>query len=225
MLLRIYGSVACGVLVIVLSTLRPAAGQSPPCGAVLDSYKGIETYSNGGEAPDSCNGRGKYGLEFQCVEFVRRFYAAPDPQDPSFSTAARQWGRMDAKQFFAAAPALGLRDFANDGRETEPPTADDILVSPAIPGHDHGHVAIVRQVTPDPAQVVQKHYMLEVVEQNFCGSRSLTLTRNLLDNTYTIAKRFSCNGTVFPVQGWLRAASFSVLNAKDDSYTMSQAQR
>src|SRR5688572_2573341 len=47
-----------------------------PCGALLTSLDGVEAYSNSPNQATgaSCDGQGPYGLQYQCVEFARRYW-------------------------------------------------------------------------------------------------------------------------------------------------------
>lgn len=85
--------------------------------------------------------RGTYGLQFQCVEFVNRYYA-----DVLGHRNLARTGNADS--YFYDAAAKGLVAFPNGG-ET-PPAVNDILVFDSDgPGvhTDPGHVAIVYEVS------------------------------------------------------------------------------
>ena len=80
------------------------------CGTPLPpSYKGITAFANGDETssgdpcvkPDS-----PYGLRYQCVEYVKRFYAQALGVD-----VTRWW--YDAYDFYDAAGDLGLVEYPN----------------------------------------------------------------------------------------------------------------
>lgn len=126
-------------------------------GDVLDWWRGVPVRANG--LPyDRSHGRHVgtdgyyYGRQWQCVEFVKRFYydrlghAFPD-------------GMGDAKTFFDPAishgtlnPKRGLRQFTNGSGEA--PRPDDLMV---WTGGSYGHVAIVSKVGVGFIEVVQQN--------------------------------------------------------------------
>jgi len=65
-------------LAVVVATLGAEAhAQALPCGELLSTYRGVPVGSNGefqGQE-QSCTGRGPFGLQYQCLEYVRRFYS------------------------------------------------------------------------------------------------------------------------------------------------------
>ena len=94
--------------------------------------------------------RGQYGKQFQCVEYVNRFYV-------------RQLGHNNmtksgnADTYWYAAPAKGLKRFENGSNE--PPRPGDIMTfdPPGLDDDDPGHVAIVYEVTQNHVCVVQQN--------------------------------------------------------------------
>jgi len=46
------------------------------CGGIMYTFRGVPAYSNGGNQGTgvSCAGTGQFGLRYQCVEFVQRYY-------------------------------------------------------------------------------------------------------------------------------------------------------
>ena len=117
------------------------AGQQVPCPLVtVDSYAGtmpgapmVTAYSNGaftggmaavplcGSNPALLPGQtkpGQDGLEFECVEFVRRFYR----EAKNVPTSA--W-RADGKDFYLRPPYFGLVGYPNGGNIA--PQLDDIV--------------------------------------------------------------------------------------------------
>src|SRR5215831_11930134 len=64
-------------LLYLLSVRSPADGQVI-CGQQLSAnavHRGVAALSNGNDRDIDCGGRGFYGLQYQCVEYIRRFYA------------------------------------------------------------------------------------------------------------------------------------------------------
>jgi len=166
--------------------LGDVSGQPPPCGSVLATYRGVTTQSNGQDqfTDNSCLGRGIYGLQFQCVEYVKRFYSQ------ALSVDTSQWSG-DAIDYFATASDKGLIAFSNGGGVA--PAADDILVFDS--SGTLGHVAIVTSVTADAVTFIEQNW-------SYTGVASLTL--NYQNGTYTIADRITGKGRKFHVLGWLR---------------------
>jgi len=125
-------------------------------GEVIDEYRGIPVYYNG--SPYESQGRHvspggyNYGMKWQCVEFVKRYYynrlkhEMPDT-----------YGH--AKDFFNRAlrdgdlnPQRNLYQFINGG--VFKPEADDIVV---YQGDDYGHVAIITEVGEDYLMLIQQN--------------------------------------------------------------------
>ena len=126
-------------------------------GSVIDSYKGVATYSNGKEYTKNY---GKsyskdgyyYGYKWQCVEHVKRFYyEAKNHKMPD--------GYGNAKDFFDEAvpqgqlnKKRGLVQYRNGGNEA--PKADDLIV---FNDTKYGHVAIVSEVGEDYVEIIQQN--------------------------------------------------------------------
>ncbi|TGE31364.1 CHAP domain-containing protein [Desulfosporosinus sp. Sb-LF] len=129
----------------------------PSPGKIMDSYRSVPVYYNNldhtNEKRETFSYDGYYyGLKWQCVEYVKRFYyVAKQHRMPN--------GFGDAKDFFdPSVPQGGLNQqrglvqYKNEG--TEKPKPDDILVFTNPP---YGHVAIVTKVTPDTVEVIQQN--------------------------------------------------------------------
>lgn len=157
------------------------AKASSPWGTSVGSYKGVSAYSNGSTSyVYSCSAgdaRCKYGIPYQCVEFVVRFYAT-----------AMSWRNMNgsgnAKTYCSNTAKTGLRVFKNGG--TSKPAINDILVSTAGPA---GHVGIVREVGRDYVKVVMQNW------SNTSSDNSKTLAMNVSGGKYSVAG-FSSTYTV-----------------------------
>lgn len=162
---------------------------APDCGQPLfsPSYKGVDALSNGTSmrTGESCAGRGTYGLQYQCVEYIRRFYSVAKQVDTS------SWVNLNARDFYASGSSLGLTRFEN-GATTSAPQPDDIVVFEGPAGDIYGHVAIVSSVTTTS---------ISIVEQNWgdTGQGRLALTMRA-DGTYYTARE----GSKYTVLGWLR---------------------
>lgn len=204
-LVRRLTTLAVVTLLYILSAHSPVDGQVI-CGQQLSAnamYRGVAALSNGNDRDNDCGGRGFYGLQYQCVEYIRRFYAVAlgvieAKADLPTDVGDKSPWRLDAKDFFNATNAakLGLDRFVN-GESAQPPEPDDILVfGPSVPDHNpYGHVAIVKSLASAS---------VDVIEQNFSktGIKTLPLTRS--NGVYTIPDRGS-----YPILGWLRRPSNS----------------
>jgi surface antigen len=179
--------------------IKPADTTTVPYGQVLGDLNGVTIYSNGcldpstpacGSIPDTYNSNnaGGYttGLQWQCVEFVVRYYYQ------LYGMQIRIPG-TNADDYYRTAPARGLLAFPNGG--TTPPQAGDIIVSEGLPSN-LGHVAIVRSVASDIIYVAEQNWF-----QN-AGNLNHPLTLNVTAGHYTVGN-FSSN-SAYPVTGWLR---------------------
>jgi hypothetical protein len=161
-----------------------SSGQIPPCGNDLATYAGVAAKSNGEfqGSGASCAGRGIYGLQYQCVEYIKRFYAE------ALSVDTSQW-RLNAVDFFDQAPSLALISFGN-GESTSPPAANDIIVFGSTRNNSYGHVAVVAAVSPD---------FITCIEQNWSSTGTNTLGLLYQNGFYTIQPR-----GFYRILGWLR---------------------
>lgn len=173
---------------IVGSITSARSSESASCGAVLASYgtPSVAARSNLNNPDDSCAGRSTYGLQYQCVEYVRRFYHLVKGIETREGMMEMRWNG-NANTYFKTAEAKGLDAFPNGG--VVPPLPDDIL---AFQGGPYGHVAIITAVFPDH---------IEFVEQNFSATGAGRLPYN--SQTYHVENR-SLPGILFVVEGWLR---------------------
>ena len=122
---------------------------------ILDRYNGIPVYQNAnitGKRRHLAGDGYNYGLKWQCVEFVKRYY-----HDRLHHRMPDVWG--NAKDFFdRRVPDGGLNKRRNllqftNGSKSKP-RVDDILVFDFGP---YGHVAIVSKVQGDRLEVVQQN--------------------------------------------------------------------
>lgn len=173
------------VILFILTTLS----NESKIGDVIDSYQGISVYYNGNcknvsgrhKAPDGYN----YGLKWQCVEFVKRFYyKSLQHKMPN------QYGH--AKDFFnknlddvAYNKERGLMQYRNTRYSY--PEKNDILVYGPDPTNPFGHLAIVTDVYDD--------YLL-LIQQNMGNKTRQKLKIVNYQGIITVAD--------FNVLGWLR---------------------
>lgn len=161
---------------------------------MLGEFEGVVVYAGGG-----VDVRGTYGKEFQCVEYINRFYA-----ERLHHRNMTQTGHADS--YFWNAKDKDLEAFPN-GSKT-PPKKYDILVfdrgnTDGIPGH----VAII-------ARVDLTHGIIEVVQQNSVARRYRGLLKKAVPKeTFPIQQ--NAQGEWFihtqenrlPVVGWSRPRS------------------
>jgi surface antigen len=135
-----------GGIVLCLATVFTATlyGQAPQCGSQLASYSGVAAFSNGiyQQQPGSCGTYGTYGYQYQCVEYVRRFYEGK----------GNAW-KGNANTYYEPAAANGLIAFPNGG--TVPPAPNDIMV---FDGDKYGHVAIVTDVSGTQVSLIVQNW-------------------------------------------------------------------
>ncbi|MBF0503272.1 MAG: CHAP domain-containing protein [Candidatus Riflebacteria bacterium] len=89
------------------------------------------------------------GMEWECVEFVNRYYLVKFERDIRGSGG-------NAESYYRIPVDHGLVRFANDG--TGKPQIGDILVSTGLTASSPGHVAIVTEVTDAYVRVVHQNY-------------------------------------------------------------------
>jgi hypothetical protein len=179
------------VLIISFSGLAPtiARVEALPCATPLASYKGVAARSNEDYPYDSCDGQSSYGLKYQCVEYVRRFYHLIKGLETRYGMPGRGWDG-NANTYFESAGEKGLEALENGG--LTPPLPDDIIT---FQGGAHGHVAIITAVT-------DTH--IEFIEQNFSRTGTGLLAYDPL--THRVADRH-VRGGALTVEGWLRPRS------------------
>ena len=125
-------------------------------GDVIDEYKGVPIYYN--HSPYQSQGRHKspggynYGMKWQCVEFVKRYYydrlkhAMPDTYGHAKDFFDKELRDGDYN------PARDLYQFINGG--VFKPQPDDIIV---FAGDKYGHIAIITEVGEDYLTIVQQN--------------------------------------------------------------------
>lgn len=142
-----------------VQTLAGKAFTEHEVGDVVDSLNGVPVYYNGAVAntgkrhlaADGYN----YGLRWQCVEFVKRYY-----YDYLRHKMPDSYGH--AKDFFDTDIADGtlnkkrnLIQYKN-GSQTAP-KENDLLVFDGHSGNPYGHVAIVSKVGENEIELIQQN--------------------------------------------------------------------
>jgi len=148
------------VKIVLPETNKPLSGKRSEkdlaIGEVIDEYRGIPVYYNG--TPYESQGRHvspggyNYGMKWQCVEFVKRYYynrlkhEMPDTYGHAKDFYNRELRDGDFN------PQRNLYQFINGG--VFKPEADDIVV---YQGDDYGHVAIITEVGEDYLMLIQQN--------------------------------------------------------------------
>jgi hypothetical protein len=156
-----------------------------PFGKEIGSFNGVPAYSNGSVANDS-QIRISTGLEWQCVEYVNRYYSVVYGMD---LTAIRE----NAYQFFDNAALLGLQPFPNSGA-VRPEIGDILCFKGGASGL--GHVAIIREVGTNFVNAIQQNL------KNDAKANSLKYNMSVNSGHYRISN--ATLGTNYICQGWLR---------------------
>ncbi|MDB6116979.1 MAG: bifunctional glutathionylspermidine amidase/glutathionylspermidine synthetase [Verrucomicrobiaceae bacterium] len=125
----------------------------------MDRLNDVTAFYNGGVnhcsgrnlAPNGCN----LGLQYQCVEFVKRYY-----YEHLHHEMPDSFGH--AREFFNAAVADGSRNpqrnlIQHVNGSHSRPRPDDLLVFGPSFWNAYGHVAIVAAVTDSKVEIVQQN--------------------------------------------------------------------
>jgi hypothetical protein len=175
-------------LIVLMAGMAATGGsvEIAPCGTTLATYAGVPARSNVMNPDESCGGRATYGLQYQCVEYVRRFYHLVKGIETREGKMGKRWNG-NANTYFKTAAQKELDAFENGGSVA--PRPDDIL---AFQGGPYGHVAVITRVAEDH---------IEFVEQNFSPTGTGRLAYNPVTNRVENRK---AGGELFIVEGWLR---------------------
>lgn len=132
-------------------------------GQKIDSLKGVYVYYNGSR--EHVKGRNlsidgyNLGLEYQCVEFVKRYYYEElNHKMPNTYGHARDFFNLQLKDG-ALNEARALTQFINGGSAR--PKPDDLLVYQATDENPYGHVAIVVKVDSNQVEIIQQNRLVE----------------------------------------------------------------
>jgi len=169
------------VSVLAIGGLVAPAHAAVAWGTALGSYNGVTAYSNG--FTHDINGPlSTYGYQYQCVEYVNRYYVL-------VLGHKNMRGTGHAKDYYGSASSRGLTAYPNGG--TTAPRPGDLLCSN---GGDYGHVAIVREVGSDYIKVIQQNWF------NDSRDASMRLSMSVSGGKYTV----SGFNSSYPIKGWLR---------------------
>lgn len=171
-----------------------------PYGSVTGTYQGVSSYSNYVPCVNSpgCyysvgDGRvvGTYGYNYQCVEYVVRFFAqALDYPNLNGNGNAKNWWYSPTKT-----TGKNLLRFENGG-STSPQPGDAIVFDSS----GVGHIAVVREVGIDYILIIQQNWTHNAAEGN------LRIGMTVSNSTYFVHQLGSNS---YPVLGWLRVPSSS----------------
>lgn len=149
-------------------------------GTVLTRVDGVPVYWNAGDVDNGCVGT--YGIPYQCVELVQRYFAV-------------RWGYPD--MWRGVATAADMRwihpsdvQFISNGGSPGPREGDAVVFY----GGAVGHVALVRSVD-------RAHGLIALVEENWSPTGAAMLP---LYGDNTIGIRDSAYGS-YTVAGWLHS--------------------
>lgn len=152
----------------------PALCLASNYGDNLGQYKGVIAYANGEPA-------GNIKGDYQCVEYVKRFY------DQTYHVTLGPIGKA-SKAFSTWKTRNDFLSYAQGS--SMPPVPDDILCYSAGAS---GHVAIVTEVTDKKVKVIEQNFSTRT-----CWGE-MTITRT--GKGYTLSARGK-----YQVQGWLHYA-------------------
>jgi len=168
------------IIAFALASVTPSLAIA--YGEVLGNFGGVTVYSNAN--PPS----GSNGGDYQCVEYVRRYY------DEVYDLDLRALYTGNANTWYANAATMNLSSYANGS--TTRPEVGDILTST---GGTFGHVAIVSSVTDTQVCVAQQNFDND--ENDSDGTHCRDMTGNATQG-YTVSALGAGGG--YAVQGWLR---------------------
>ena len=190
---------------ITVSNPSPGGGASnklwftvyAACGSTLTSMAdGTPAKSNGRNTTtgQACYVPGDYGLQYECPEFVNRFYADKLPGGQS----SRNWGGA-AKTYLDGCFDVGCKQqgmigYRNGGATR--PDFGDVLVFDATRKNTHGHVAIVSNVTDTGISVIEQNWSVTGAASSGTSSWPAPVVST---NSYSVQPRGGA-----PILGWLR---------------------
>ncbi len=160
----------------------------PKHGTQLGRFEGWPIYSANG-----ANHRGKYGLEFQCVELINRAYGQMGHRNMT------KTGHADS--YFWNAKTKGLIAYPN-GSSVSPQKYDILIFDGGDNDGSVGHVALITKV-----DLLQGY--ISIVQQNIVSTRYLVFKRyiwsdrlniNNINNTYFVER----GSYLQPIAGWSR---------------------
>ena len=143
------------IFIFVLFTIMSAFTIIPKCGEETGTYKDVPVYYNSFNL-NSCDGSRNYhedgysyGLKWQCVEYVRRFYKDVHNHEMNRYGHAKDYFRVNIKD----GQLNTERNLIQYHNGTVKPQIDDIIVW----GGEYGHVAIITKVTNTRVYIIAQN--------------------------------------------------------------------
>ena len=138
---------------------RTAEPVEQPFGCPIDSFNGVTVYYNGvsgfTKGRSLANDGYNFGLKYQCVEFVKRYYYIhlhhKMPYSYGHAYSFYNKGLKDGQRNVQR----NLIQYSNPGKMK--PRMDDLIVFPGNKYNPYGHVAIISKVTNNEIEVVQQN--------------------------------------------------------------------
>lgn len=128
-------------------------------GEIIDEFNGVKIYYNGGI--DNTNARNvskdgyNIGVQYQCVEFVKRYYY-------EFYNHKMPDSYGNAKDFFEKKiedgiinPKRNLIQYHNPSKEK--PLINDIIIFDKTIFNPYGHIAIISNVSENDVEIIQQN--------------------------------------------------------------------
>lgn len=154
----------------------------PQWGTQIANVDGIPVYSNGADTNNAVSST--YGLEYQCVELVQRYFAKTWKNTPA------KWPNVSSAYQMFDYPPSGVQAIKN-GSSPGPVRGDAIVFNKAS-GFPNGHVAIVTDVAGGQIYFAEQNWSTGVGQATW-GQDSLPISKS---------NYISPRG-VLPVRGWL----------------------
>ena len=185
-------AVMCLAVVVMLKCItKKYILNQPKVGEKIDSFNNIPVYYNG--STDTNLGRNRsvdgynYGLKYQCVEFVKRYYFDHlNHKMPNTFGHAKDFYNPNLKDNELNSDR-NLFQFSNPSNTK--PKINDILIFDANSFNPSGHVAIVSKETEDEIEIIQQN------PGRFGNSRE-TISLMQVNNKWELDKA--------SILGWLR---------------------
>jgi surface antigen len=176
-------------LIFIFLGLTIVKSDKPDVGTVIDELDGVVVHYNGNV--DNVFGRHisddgyNYGLRYQCVEFVKRYYdIIYDHQMPeSYGNAMDFFDKSLGDEGFNE--TRGLFQFRNI--RSFVPQKGDIVIFDGTEENSYGHMGIVAKVENNCVEIVQQNWGLK-------SRHEIKLVE--YEGIYTLAD--------FDILGWLR---------------------
>lgn len=175
------------IILIVISLILCSSYSE--IGKPIDSFNGVSVYYNG--PVEHVEGRHvsstgyNFGLKWQCVEFVKRYYYQHYHHEFPYTYGHAQDFFDHSLRDIGFNKKRGLYQYRNTRKY--PPATGDLVVFKGSEKNPYGHVAIISHVGKDFVEVVQQNCKLRTRRQ---------IPYHIYKDIHTIADAY--------VLGWLR---------------------